>query len=504
MKRDFLPGNITPKDILPVALMFLCTAVSFRMTLKYENPQYSLAAYTEQAATESNAGEVTECSEEEKMVIAALKMEKTGGANKKLELIENNIREKAEARELRIAANPTLWLVSLQNENGENYADQLLKELTSRDASFFGHIYDLGAGSVSNEMKKSVSINFLDGDGKTGIAISNAQVIVAMTSVYGEACGISDWNELREYALNLWKQSHSSSESSEVTYCDGCGDEDDSEIETSAEATSSEAIAESLASGSNAESSTAGGSGTSTKENTCPGHLKISVTGKIHGMDESSNLFTLDNKGQQAAQDGTWDGWTEESINKVRTLCDQDWAAKYGIQFQVYEAKTPLSNAQISSYMNMLPEDISDERKAIIEFALQSVGRVPYYWGGKPSTSGYAGNNFGATMPPDSENRTVKGLDCSGWVSWVYWSATGNRLPFEGTAGLCSLGRGVSLDELKPGDIAIDTGSDSHIVIYLGKSADGTRLCIHESSYAGTVAVSSMSNDWEYYRNIFD
>lgn len=487
MRRDFLPRNITPKDILPVALMFLCTAVSFRLALQYENPQYSLAAYTEQAATESNAEEVTECSEEEKMVMAALEMTKTGGANKKLEQIENNIREKAEARALRIAANPTLWLASLQNEDGENYADRLLKELTSKDASFFGHIYDVGSGSTSGGMKKSVSINFLDGDGKTGIATSNAQAIVAMTSLYGEACGISDWSALREYGLNLWKQSHSSSESSEVTYCDGCGDEYDSEIETSAEATSSEAIA----SDSNAE-------------NTCPGHLKISVTGKIHGMDESANLFTLDSKGQQAAQDGTWDGWTEEAINKVRTLCNQDWAAKYGIQFQVYEAKTPLSNAQISSYMNMLPEDISDARRAIIEFALQSVGRVPYYWGGKPSASGYAGNNFGATMPPDSENRTVKGLDCSGWVSWVYWSATGNRLPFEGTAGLCSLGRGVSLDELKPGDIALDTGSDSHIVIYLGKSADGTRLCIHESSYAGTVAVSSMSTGWDYYRNILD
>ena len=71
-----------------------------------------------------------------------------------------------------------------------------------------------------------------------------------------------------------------------------------------------------------------------------------------------------------------------------------------------------------------LPADLSDTRRELIRYALSSVGKIPYHWGGKASRPDYNGNNFGTLVPADTEGRILKGLDCSGWINWVYWSVT--------------------------------------------------------------------------------
>lgn len=236
----------------------------------------------------------------------------------------------------------------------------------------------------------------------------------------------------------------------------------------------------------------------------CPGHIDLTVTVHIKGLSEAAgSLYQADLRGNTLSEG--WNGWTDERKAYVEDLRNQDWYENYGLTISNIALQSPMSAEEIEAYMDRLPEDISGERRNVIRFALESVGRVPYYWGGKPAAPGYLGNQFGALVEPDYKGRIKKGLDCSGWVSWVYWSATGERLPAEGTSGLIRCGTGISRNQLQPGDIIVRTGDNAHVVMFLDWGADGKLLCIHESSGpSNSVAISELDANWKYYRKLIE
>ena len=228
---------------------------------------------------------------------------------------------------------------------------------------------------------------------------------------------------------------------------------------------------------------------------------------KIGGLNEDAGLFALDMIGNDESKfsEGGWQGWTEENRAAAMSLAAEDWYQKYGLSVSSISTGTPLTAEEIESYLDELPSDLSETRKELLRFALNSVGKVPYYWGGKPSAKNYENNHFGTLMPPDVDGRTLKGLDCSGWISWVYWSVTGDHLPYEGTSGLAALGKRISREELQPGDILIRTGADSHVVMFLGWTADGRIRCVHETSGSiNNVTVGTRNAGWPYYRRLID
>ena len=90
-------------------------------------------------------------------------------------------------------------------------------------------------------------------------------------------------------------------------------------------------------------------------------------------------------------------------------------------------------------------------------------------------------------------------------INWVYWSVTGNRLPYESTAGLAACGTPISRSELQPGDIVLHTGTDAHVIMFLRWTADGKIQCIHESSGpVNNVCVSVRDANWPYYRRLIE
>lgn len=239
----------------------------------------------------------------------------------------------------------------------------------------------------------------------------------------------------------------------------------------------------------------------------CPGHVDLTITMKIGGLTGAASLFALDAAGNDESKytDGGWQGWTEENRAAAISLASEDWYQKYGLSVSSISTGIPLTAEEIETYLDELPDGISETRKELLRFALNSVGKVPYYWGGKPSAKNYDGNHFGTLMPPDVDGRTLKGLDCSGWISWVYWSVTGNHLPYEGTSGLAALGKRISREDLQPGDILIRTGEDSHVVMFLGWTADGRIRCVHETSGSiNNVTVGTRNAGWPYYRSLID
>lgn len=250
-------------------------------------------------------------------------------------------------------------------------------------------------------------------------------------------------------------------------------------------------------------------------KNYCPGHVDLYVKVTIYGFEDAKGLRTValsaddqdENEATKSldaalARNG-WNGWNEEQMGYVQKLISQDWFKTYGLSISTINPKQPLTEEEISKYLSSLPDDISDERKAVIKFALSSVGKIPYYWGGKASAASYEKNGFGRVIEADYKGRVLRGLDCSGWVQWVYWSAIGNRLNgASSTATLIGEGQKIKRSELQPGDIIVRVGADSHVVMFLQWAGNGNMIVIHENSGANNVSVSEVTANYPYYRKL--
>ena len=91
----------------------------------------------------------------------------------------------------------------------------------------------------------------------------------------------------------------------------------------------------------------------------------------------------------------------------------------------------------------------------MIDFALRSVGKIPYYYGGKAYHPGYENNHFGSPSEPDTKGRMLSGLDCSGWINWIYYSVIGMPLSQHGTGSLIPVGADITPAALQPGDLLL-------------------------------------------------
>ena len=237
---------------------------------------------------------------------------------------------------------------------------------------------------------------------------------------------------------------------------------------------------------------------------TCPGHVDCTVLAVVKGTAEADSLFQAADT-LEAVKASGWTGWNADTRNMAGALLAQDWSQEYGLYTVDYPVKGLLNSQEIELYMSLVPEDASRQRKDFVRYALTSVGKIPYYWGGKPSAPGYTGNGFGSLTVPDEDGRLLKGLDCSGWINWVYWSVTGKGLGAQSTGTLLGCGSPVARDELLPGDICIRFNPMAHVVIFLGWTEEGNMLCIQETTgNSNNVEVGTVTSNWESYRRILE
>lgn len=90
-----------------------------------------------------------------------------------------------------------------------------------------------------------------------------------------------------------------------------------------------------------------------------------------------------------------------------------------------------------------LPHDLSSERKHVIRYALSLVGKVSYFWGGKSRVLGWD-TRWGQLQKVWAEGSETTGtyrpfgLDCSGFVDWVFYNATDGEYIIEHGGGATS------------------------------------------------------------------
>ncbi|MBF1272294.1 C40 family peptidase [Oribacterium sinus] len=245
-------------------------------------------------------------------------------------------------------------------------------------------------------------------------------------------------------------------------------------------------------------------------KNYCPGHVDLTIKITVIGFDDENGLRNIqldsikDLEEQDQKPGSRWHGWDDYTIAAVKRLKEQDWFKDYGLSISSVEKKSPLTEEEISSYMKDLPKDLSEERKALIHFALSSVGKVPYFYGGKAGVKGLEGNHFGATISSsDYKGRNRKGLDCSGFVQWAYWSSVDRSLDFaSSTQELIGKGQKIKRSELKAGDLIIQPSGESHVVVFIKWTKEGKMLAVHENGTAGNISVDEVQANYPYYRSI--
>ncbi|MCI8888931.1 MAG: hypothetical protein HFG70_12720 [Hungatella sp.] len=239
----------------------------------------------------------------------------------------------------------------------------------------------------------------------------------------------------------------------------------------------------------------------------CLGHVDLNISAQIIGLDENRNLCMADTTGNKPEPElEQWNGWDETTQFYARTIEEQDWYGLYGITSSVsMYVRNPLSASEVAFYLNLLPEGTSQKRWEVVRQALLSVGSIPYYWGGKPSHSGFEGNGFGSLVFPDEDGRNLRGLDCSGWINWVYWTALGSPLSSESTSGLISCGRGITKDELQAGDILVRIGESNHVYMFLAWAGNGSMYLIHETTgTVNNVTIDIYDLELPYYRSLIN
>ena len=159
-----------------------------------------------------------------------------------------------------------------------------------------------------------------------------------------------------------------------------------------------------------------------------------------------------------------------------------------------------LSPEEIAEILEKLPADLSEERKEVVLTAYQLLGRVPYFWGGKSLVLGWDsrwGIPMTVTAAGSPSTGTVRpfGLDCSGFVDWVFYNQSGGSYVI-GHGGGASAQHGVctpiSWTDAQPGDLVFYP-DDVHVGIVCGFDADGGILIIHCASGYDNVVVTGRS-----------
>lgn len=162
-----------------------------------------------------------------------------------------------------------------------------------------------------------------------------------------------------------------------------------------------------------------------------------------------------------------------------------------------YGGEVSLDEAQIRAMLSAMPKDISERRKAVVEKAYSLLGKVNYFWGGKSSAIGWDsrwGTPARVTAPGSRSTGTVRpyGLDCSGFVDWVFNNSLGYVIGHGGGAasqhGYC---KQISWSEALPGDLVFYPG-DSHVGIFVGRNESGGPLIIHCASSQNNVVLTGL------------
>lgn len=208
------------------------------------------------------------------------------------------------------------------------------------------------------------------------------------------------------------------------------------------------------------------------------------------------------------------DGWTEyilhititpKTVDEMRTIYVFTKYQNEALDELIADRATlaslasslTITNADAVQVLQSLPADLSQERKAVVQNALTLYGKVSYFWGGKSLVIGWDsrwGELRQVTAAGSSTTGTYRpyGLDCSGFVDWAFYNATGGSYII-GHGGGATMQHShctdISWSDAQPGDLVFYP-DNSHVGIICGRNENGNLLVIHCASGANNVVIT--------------
>lgn len=159
-----------------------------------------------------------------------------------------------------------------------------------------------------------------------------------------------------------------------------------------------------------------------------------------------------------------------------------------------------ITNADAQAVLDALPDDLSPERRAVVETALKLYGKVNYFWGGKSLVLGWDSRwgqlrKVTAEGSPTTGTYRPYGLDCAGYIDWVFYNMSGGTYIIGHGGGAhaqhtyCAE---ITWNEARPGDLVFYP-EDEHVGIVCGRDKTGSLLVIHCASGANNVVITGIS-----------
>ena len=211
---------------------------------------------------------------------------------------------------------------------------------------------------------------------------------------------------------------------------------------------------------------------------------------------------------------GDDDGWTERNLyititaktaeemktayhfNRNQIAALEELLEQRALLLELIEDVYSVSG-DTAALLRDLPEYLSPEREAVVRTACSLVGKVNYFWGGKSLVIGWDarwGELRQVTAAGSSTTGTYRpyGLDCSGFVDWVFYNAT-NGSYIIGRGGGATMQHSyctdISWEDARPGDLVFYP-DNSHVGIVGGRDANGELLIIHCASGYNNVVIT--------------
>lgn len=195
--------------------------------------------------------------------------------------------------------------------------------------------------------------------------------------------------------------------------------------------------------------------------------------------------------GKTAAEMVTEYGFTAQQMTAVEELLEQREMLE-----ELIGNLTAIS-ADAADIIRNLPANLAPERREVIKTACSLVGKVNYFWGGKSLVMGWDSRWCAVqkvTADGSSSTGTYRpyGLDCSGFVDWVFYNATeGNYIIGHGggAASQHTYCTAISWADALPGDLVFYP-DDTHVGIVAGWDEDGNILIVHCASGYNNVVIT--------------
>ena len=221
-----------------------------------------------------------------------------------------------------------------------------------------------------------------------------------------------------------------------------------------------------------------------------------------HGEDKETVLqITLNSRGYEEMVDFyNFTPYQKQALDEIMQPEYAQMLSELVGTLGVTGSNIELTPAQLQEMLENLPNDLSPERRAVMKAAYSLVGKVNYFWGGKSEVIGWD-SRWGTPMKVTSVGSNTTGmtlpfgLDCSGFVTWIFINATGDssyaNIIGHGARNQYGRCEKISWSEALPGDLVFypDLG---HVGIVAGKDDNGNLLIVHCASSQNSVVVTGL------------